>query len=175
MRPAVVLLDEDEDDALSADRNATIARRTAARDTSYEIELDEVPPADMPPVPVDLPEGVGPAATPVEGRRPIIPSDLHLANLGATLANTAGRWGHVAAFHAVRSPWYAVQAAAWAVVGAFRLAGRQMRWWWVNEQYTLLQQAASDNDPSMWLKLHREGKATRRWRGLVLLGQAIAL
>ncbi len=172
MRPTVVLLDEDEE---FADRDRTVGRRTAARDTSYEIELDEVPPADTAPTLVDLPEGIGPAATPVEGRRPIIPTDLHRANLGATLANTAGRWGHVAAFHAVRSPWYALQAAAWAVVGAFRLAGRQMRWWWVNEQYTLLQQAASDNDPAMWLKLHREGKSTRRWRGLVLLGQAIAL
>ncbi len=173
MRPAVVLLDED--DAPFADRDRAVGRRTAARDTSYEIELDEVPPADVPPVPVDLPEGIGPAATPVEGRRPIIPTDLHRANLGATLASTAGRWGYVAAFHAVRSPWYAVQAAGWAVVGACRLPGRQVRWWWVNEQYTLLQQAASDNDPAMWLKLHREGKATRRWRGMVLLGQAIAV
>ncbi|MFC7591272.1 hypothetical protein ACFQYP_51915 [Nonomuraea antimicrobica] len=62
-----------------------------------------------------------------------------------------------------------------AIRGAFRLINRQLRWWWVNEQYALLQQAASDNDPSMWLKLHREGKATRRWRGVVLFFQAITL
>ncbi|MEV5557140.1 hypothetical protein AB0L44_26070 [Nonomuraea wenchangensis] len=165
--PAV---DNDQD----TDRPAS-ARRSAARDTSYEIELDDVPPADAAPVPVDLPDTAAPAAPPAESRRPIIPTGLHRANLPATVRTTLGRWAHIAAFHAVRAPWYLLQVAWWALVGLFRLAGRQLRWWWVNEQYALLQQAATDNDPAMWLKLHREGKATRRWRGVVLFLQAIAL
>ncbi len=165
----------DETGASTAVSAAKSGRRTAARDTSYEIELDEEPPAEAAPTPVDLPEDATPVAAPVEGRRPIIPTGLHRTNLAATLTTTAGRWAHVAAFHVVRSPWYGLQAALWSVVGLFRLTGRQLRWWWVNEQYALLQQAATDNDPAMWLKLHREGKATRRLRGLVLFGQVIAL
>ncbi|GAA3180580.1 hypothetical protein [Nonomuraea roseoviolacea] len=157
------------------DDPAPVARRTNARDTSYEIELDEAPPADTMPIPVDLPDSATPASAPVEGRRPIIPDSLHRANLAATLRAAAARWAYVAGFHAVRSPWYAVQVAFWATIGVFRLVGRQLRWWWVNEQYVLLQQAASDNDPAMWLKLHKEGKATRRWRGVALFFQFIAL
>ncbi|GAA4212533.1 FtsK/SpoIIIE domain-containing protein [Microbispora amethystogenes] len=124
---------------------------------------------------MDLPASVAPAPVPVEGRRPILPPGLQPGNLSATARDTLGRSAHVAAFHAIRAPWYAAQTLVWAMIGLFRLAGRQVRWWWVNEQYTLLQQAATDNDPGMWLKLHREGKATRRWRGVVLFGQLIAL
>ncbi|WP_170223794.1 cell division protein FtsK, partial [Nonomuraea turkmeniaca] len=110
-----------------------------------------------------------------EKRRPIIPTGLRWGNLPATVRRTAGRVAYVAGFHAVRAPWYALQALWWAIVGVPKLAGRQLRWWWVNEQYTLLQQAATDNDPAMWLKLHKEGKATRRWRGIALFFQLIAL
>ncbi|WP_206062043.1 hypothetical protein [Nonomuraea basaltis] len=159
----------------TAGPQAPTARRSAARDTSFEIELDDPPPADAAPVLVDSLGAAAPTAPPVQKRRPIIPSALRRANLGATIRATAARWGYIAGFHAVRSPWYLLKVAWWAIVGVFRLAGRQLRWWWVNEQYLLLQQAASDNDPAMWLKLHREGKATRRWRGVVLFFQLIAL
>ncbi|RJL29950.1 cell division protein FtsK [Bailinhaonella thermotolerans] len=158
----------------SGESEATAVRPTA-RDTSYEIELDEPPPAEGAPVSVDLPGSAVPVLTPEERRHPVIPAGLRRGNLAATAKATGRRWGYVAAFHAVRSPGYLLQTALWAVVGLFRLMGRQVRWWWVNEQYTLLQQAATDNDPAMWLKLHREGKATRRWRGVVLLGQLVAL
>ncbi|MEU8193314.1 hypothetical protein AB0C10_05975 [Microbispora amethystogenes] len=161
--------------AETPEQAAPVARRSAARDTSYEIELDEAPPVDTAPIPVDLPASLAPAPVPVEGRRPILPTGLQPGNLSATARDAAGRLAHVAAFHAVRAPWYAAQMLVWAVIGLFRLMGRQVRWWWVNEQYTLLQQAATDNDPGMWLKLHREGKATRRWRGVVLFGQLIAV
>ncbi|MEV6864067.1 hypothetical protein AB0M44_24050 [Streptosporangium subroseum] len=146
------------------------------RDTSYEIALDEEPPAAAKPVTVDLPgDGIVPGTVPAEGRRPIIPTGLHRGNRAASAQATAHRLGYVAAFHTVRLPWYSVQALGWSVVGMVRLIGRQLRWWWVSEQYALLQQAASDNDPDRWLKLHREGKATRRWRGIVLALQVIAV
>ncbi|GAA1021478.1 cell division protein FtsK [Acrocarpospora pleiomorpha] len=163
------------DSAHAASAPLSDTRRTA-RDTAYEIDLDEVPPEDDgTPAPVDLPDSAVPLPEPMGARHPIIPNGLRWRNLPGTVRVTAGRWAYVAAFHTVRAPWYAMLAAVWAIVGVFRLAGRQLRWWWVNEQYGLLQQAASDNDPAMWLKLHREGKATRRWRGVALFGQTFAL
>jgi DNA segregation ATPase FtsK/SpoIIIE, S-DNA-T family len=68
-----------------------------------------------------------------------------------------------------------VQALFWAVIGLFRLIGRQLRWWWLSEQYGLRQAAADANDPQTWYKLHREVKATRAWRGVVLLGELAVL
>ncbi|MEV0146323.1 MULTISPECIES: hypothetical protein [unclassified Nonomuraea] len=151
----------------------------AVFDTSYEVELDDPPDddtaTDAGPVPVDPPQPAVLASPEGDKRRPIIPTGLRRGSLSSTVRTTAGKWAYVAGFHAVRSPWYALQAIWWAIVGAFRLAGRQLRWWWLNEQYALLQQAATDNDPAMWLKLHKEGKATRRWRGVALFFQVVVL
>ncbi|MEU4230048.1 hypothetical protein AB0F17_37635 [Nonomuraea sp. NPDC026600] len=152
----------------------------AVHDTSYEVELDE--PSDetdagatSAPVPVDPPAPVLLESEQGDKRRPIIPPGLRRGSLPGTVRRTAGQVAYVAGFHAARAPWYTLQALWWAIVGVFRLIGRQFRWWWVIEQYTLLQNSASDNDPAMWLKLHREGKATRRWRGIALFFQIIAL
>ncbi|MFF3442114.1 hypothetical protein [Streptosporangium sp. NPDC002721] len=161
---------------VSADPATGPAADRAASETSYEITLDEEPPAPTVPTPVDLPgDGTVPGTVPTEGRRPIIPTGLHRGNRLASAQAAAHRAGYVAAFHTVRLPWYGIQAMRWSVVGMARLINRQLRWWWVSEQYTLQQQAASDNDPAMWLKLHREGKSTRRWRGIILALQVIAL
>ncbi|MEV0229327.1 hypothetical protein [Nonomuraea sp. NPDC050786] len=169
--------DDDPDPTSPAPAATGLDPRPAAYDTSYEVELDEPPDddADAEAPPVDLPEPALLESPEGDKRRPIIPTSLRRHNLTATARRTAGQVAYVAGFHAVRAPWYAAQALWWAPVGLLRLAGRQLRWWWVNEQYTLLQQAASDNDPAMWLKLHKEGKATRRWRGLALFFQVIAL
>ncbi|MFI6388698.1 hypothetical protein [Nonomuraea sp. NPDC050540] len=144
-------------------------------DTSYEIELDDAPPDDAVPVAVDLPEADQPPAAAKDTRKPIIPAGLRRGNRATTLRLAAGRYGYVAAFHTVRAPLYLAKTLWWAVVGIFRLVGRQMRWWWVSDEYLLRQQAANANDPAMWLKLLKEAKATRRWRGIVLFVQAVAL
>jgi hypothetical protein len=86
----------------------------------------------------------------------------------------AGLTAYRAGFHAARAPWYAALALFWAAVGAVRVVGRQVRWWWVSEQYGLEQQAANDRDPMMWLRLHREIKRTRAVRGVVLIGGTLA-
>jgi S-DNA-T family DNA segregation ATPase FtsK/SpoIIIE len=78
-------------------------------------------------------------------------------------------------FHAVRTPRYAGKAAVYAPLGAARLAGRQVRWWWLLEQHQLRQDAARRNDVDAWLKLHREAKHTRAWRGSVLLAELVVL
>jgi hypothetical protein len=147
-----------------------VVRESARSDVSFEIDLDE--PADAPtaPVPVD----VAPVA---DGeRRPIIPPQVWPpANLWRTVKRTAGRWAHIAAFHAVRSPWYAVEVAWYAVRGLCRLVREQLAWWWVRNHFTLLQHAADTNDTKEWTKVLKEIKATRLWRGTVLAGEAATL
>ena len=136
-------------------------------DTHFEIALDDVPQAGG--TPVDPP-----VARP-DGRRDIVPSNWsNWANIKTSLKDAASLYGYRAGFHGVRIPWYCLQGLFWAVVGVFRLVGRHITWWWVSEQYGLRQAAADSNDPQMWLKLHREVKATRMWRGLVLAGELLA-
>jgi hypothetical protein len=139
-------------------------------DTHYEITLDDDP------APVGAaPTYVDPLPTAGDGRRPIVPAGLRRGSLAATVKHTSGRWAHIAAFHIARAPWYALLAAFWSVVGVFRLTGRQLHWWWLAEQTGLRQQAATANDPAAWIKLHHEVKDTRRWRGICLAAEVLAL
>lgn len=128
--------------------------------------------------PVDQPEPRKPvfAVTVSEpaAYRPVVPVEWRLGNLRATVAHIAGRWAHTVAYHGVRLlPVYAPLATFWALIGAGRLAIRQILWWWVAEQYLLRQQAATAGDPETWIKLHKEAKATRSWRGMVLAAELI--
>lgn len=139
----------------------------ASPDTHFEVELDEEPQPGG--AVVDLPAGGPVVSTSEGGRRAVIPSALRgWANIKFTIRYWVGYGVHVADYHAVRSPWYALQVCWWALVGAVRLPGRQVRWWWVTEQWSLRQSVATANDPKAWLDLHQEAKATRLWRGLVL-------
>lgn len=142
-------------------------------DTSYEIELDDQPDPG-PPVPVDTVESVdGPFDRAMDGLREIIPPGLRRGNLAASTRRVLGRWWHQVRYHAVRSPWYAAQAVFWSVAGVGKLAGAQLRWWWLSEQHGLRSYAASSNDAQTWMRLHREVKITRRWRGVILVAEAI--
>jgi S-DNA-T family DNA segregation ATPase FtsK/SpoIIIE len=139
-----------------------------ALDTHYEIELDEQPDTRSP-VYVDL-------VAVDDERRPIIPAQWRGPdNIKATLKRTGQTTLHHAGYHAVRAPWYAAQATGWALVGVARIAGRQVRWWWVSEQYQLRQEAANRNDPDAWSRLTREARAIRLYRGLVLAGEVLAV
>ncbi|MEU0560929.1 cell division protein FtsK [Dactylosporangium sp. NPDC006015] len=137
--------------------------------TSFEVDLDEEPEPTREPVYVDI-------TTRDHERRPVIPAALRgTSNMKAAARRAAGRAGHTLAYHVVRLPRYVVLAAFWAVVGAGRLAGRQVRWWWVAEQSTLRQEAATRNDPATWLALHREARATRLWRATVLGAELLGI
>ncbi|WFE27800.1 cell division protein FtsK [Solwaraspora sp. WMMD791] len=144
--------------------------RAGSDGTHFDVVLDESPQpggtlVDPPPV------SAGP-----DGRRPIIPAQLaNWVNIRATVRDAAGLVAYRAGYHAVRSPRYAVLAAFWASVGAARLAGRHIRWWWLAEQTGLRQRAADAGDWHAWQKLHREVKATRAWRGLVLVVEAVTV
>lgn len=167
-------IDDDHDEAsarvyqLRPGGPAELVSRGELLNTHYEIDLDEPPLATTGPVYVDV-------TSHVDDLRPIIPAALRRGNLGPTVKRAAGRTGHRFGYHAVRSPGYLVLAGWWAIVGVFRLVGRQLRWWWLTEQHELRQGAATANDPATWLKLHREARAVRRWRGTVLGCELVAL
>ncbi|MBM0203220.1 cell division protein FtsK [Micromonospora sp. STR1s_5] len=145
-------------------------------DDDYDHETVDITPEPTGP-PVDHPERKPVFAAIVgkpDERRPVIPAGLRRGNIAPTVKQTAGRAGHVAAYHAVRTPlWYVPLALLWAVWGLLTLTSRALRWWWVIEQAPLRQEAATRNDPDAWMKLHREAKATRLYRGIVL-GAALA-
>ena len=156
------------DEGTVAPRPAPAAEVAAVPDTAYEVELDDAPALDAAPVLVDAP----PVA---EGERlPVIPVHLLPGNIGGTIKHALGRWAYVAEFHAVRSPMYAVKVSVFAVRGLFRLVGQQVSWWWVRNQFELLQHAADSRDLREWVKIHREIKHTRAWRGMVLAGEVLA-
>ncbi|MFL6126317.1 hypothetical protein [Actinophytocola sp.] len=81
----------------------------------------------------------------------------------------------MAGFHAVRSPLYMVKAAYYAVRGLLRVAGKQIQWWWVPGSYAMEQHAARTNQLMEWEQVHRQVKATRAWRGIVLGIEALVL
>ncbi len=119
---------------------------------------------------------VDPPPADPHGRRPIIPSRLvGWQNVKATIRDVSLDGLHRAGFHAIRAPWYGLQATFWAFVGVFRVLNAHRRWWWLSEQYGLRQRAADADDWQGWYKLHREVKATRAWRGFVIIAEAIAV
>jgi S-DNA-T family DNA segregation ATPase FtsK/SpoIIIE len=136
--------------------------------THFDVALDDEP--ERGGIPVLTPP------TGSDGRVPIVPVGWNTwPNIKHSARQSAAIGTYRLGFHALRAPKYAVLAVFWAVVGAFRLTGRQIRWWWVTEQYGLRQSAADANDPQMWLKLHREVKATRAGRFTVLCTELLAL
>lgn len=140
------------------------------RDTHFEWPLDDEPPAEQQhrPVYVDV-------LTKDDDRRPIVPASLRPENIATTTKRAAGRTAHRTGYHGLRVPRYLLLVGVWALVGVVRIAGKQIRWWWLLEAHQLRQEAANANDPQTWLKLHNEGRKTRSWRGIVLLGQVLAL
>jgi len=159
-------------------------------DTSYEVNLDDaadgsvtepltgelLPPkgAADPGFTVDIPTGR-------DGREPIIPAAYRPENIKATVRLAVQRALHVAGFHAVRVPLYGAKVAFWGVVGGFRLVNRQLRWWWLTEQFQVRQAVADSasrdakDAARLYSTLHREARTTRRWRGIVLAGQSIGV
>lgn len=158
---------------LQARRDINGEPRTRGMDTAYEIELDEQAPTAAPVLVDATPAVPVPATDPA--RRPIIPPHLRPANLKATVRRVGGRAAHIAGFHAVRSPWYGLKLGYYAVRGLLRVMGKQVGWWWVPGAYTMEQHAANTNQLIEWERVHRQVKATRAWRGIVLGAEALTL
>lgn len=107
-------------------------------------------------------------------RRPIIPAHLRRENFRGTVEHFAGLQWHRTRYHGLRFPLYVLALAVWAVVGVVRTVVRLVRWWWLLEQHWLRNDAAAEGDSREWMKLHKEAKATRKTRGLILLGGLVA-
>ena len=85
------------------------------------------------------------------------------------------RGRHHALYHAVRSPKRLALTAGWALVGVARIAFAQLGWWWVSEQAYLRHEMVAAGDTQKWLGLHKHVREVRLVRGLVLLGEVLAL
>ena len=150
----------------------TDAVPAALSDTSYEVELDDAPGT----VPGAVDDGIGFVLDDDPDAYPVIPEHLRtLDGIRVTIGRHGRRLGHRSAFHGVRAPLYLILALWWAVVGVFRLAGRQVSWWWVAETDLLRSAAVANQDAREWMRLHREAKETRFIRGIVLAAEVAAL
>jgi DNA segregation ATPase FtsK/SpoIIIE, S-DNA-T family len=151
---------------LEADPDQPLPARTV--DTSFEIDLDD-PELTAKPVPVDQ------AVDEVQVR-PIIPAHLRtVAGVKSSVGRHLRHAGRVGGYYAARSPLYVLLAAFWAVVGVFKLAGRQGRWWWQPDAVHLESEAANANDPLTWSKVRKEAQTRRAFRGWVLGGELVAI
>jgi hypothetical protein len=141
-----------------------------ARDIHYETALDQ------PSEPGAGPVLVGEAEAETEDDwLPVIPHPFRRENIAATTRYYAARWSHTTAYHGLRLPWYLLLTVIYAIAGVFRLAGRQIAWWWVTEQRGLESEAAAAGDAREYRSLHRVGKETRKVRGWILAGEVVTL
>ena len=131
---------------------------------------------------VRLDESAGPAPAYVDltraepQRRAIIPE--HWRTLEAAkrhLQLAAARHGHRAAYHGVRSPGYAALAAGYAVRGVFIVSAAILRWWHIPGTTQLEHQAAADGLLNDHLRLHKQGRDTRKARGIILAVTAVVV
>jgi S-DNA-T family DNA segregation ATPase FtsK/SpoIIIE len=88
--------------------------------------------------------------------------------------------GHVSAYHAIRTPWYALRLTLRAPRGATRFVGGMLRWLVDAEGEPLRQDAASRADIEEYLKLSRQRDRRVRWRTAVgvavsIFGPVVAL
>jgi hypothetical protein len=128
-----------------------------ARDIHYEVALDHEPPHAAALV------GETVADTP-DDRLTIRPDYLK----PEIVRHHARHLGYRGAVHATRLPEYTLKVAFYAPIGAAKIAGRLIRWWHVTEQTMLRSEIAAAGDARQWMSMHKEGKQTRKVRGLFL-------
>jgi S-DNA-T family DNA segregation ATPase FtsK/SpoIIIE len=131
-----------------------------AVDTQTEVRLDEAKAAA--PSYVDLTSGEA-------QRKPIIPEhwrDREARRQHVKLA--LARHGHRAAYHGVRSPSYFARALGFAIWGVIITIKRLISWWHIPGTTKLEWEAAANGLLNEHLRLHKQGKETRRARGTIL-------
>jgi DNA segregation ATPase FtsK/SpoIIIE, S-DNA-T family len=130
-----------------------------AVDAQTEVRLDEDKPG---PSYVDLTSGGA-------QRKAIIPDHWSSREAARTHIRLAvARHGHLAAYHGVRSPAYFMKAVAFAVWGVIVTAARICHWWHIPGTTSLEWQAAADGLIHDHLRLHKQGRETRKARGTIL-------
>jgi S-DNA-T family DNA segregation ATPase FtsK/SpoIIIE len=128
---------------------------------------------------VRLDEATGPAPGYVDltrgepQRRAVIPAHWRTREAAKRhLQLAAARHGHRAAYHGVRFPGYAFLATGYAVRGVFVTAAAVLRWWHVPGTTQLEHQAAADGLLNDHLRLHKQGRETRKARGIIVAAVA---
>ena len=143
------------------------------RDTSYEHPLDDDDDTEV--VAVHEPGGI-PLPRLGGERRPIIPAHLRTwSGARKHVGKRSADAGHHVVFHGIRTPWYLLQGIWWAVIGLFRIAGRQRRWWWMPEHAILASLAVAANNPKEYRTLITHVRKVRAQRGLVLGLEALGI
>lgn len=102
-------------------------------------------------------------------RPDILPAALRGAeNLRLAMRAAVGRARHRAGYHGVRLPLYGARMLRWAPVGAARLSGRVLAWWWVAESREVRQAARAAGDVHGWRDVVKDVRRIRARRFLML-------
>ena len=131
-----------------------------AVEAQTEVRLDE----DQAPGPsyVDLTGGEA-------KRRPVIPDHWRAGRTpGGTSSLMAARHGHRAAYHGVRSPAYFTKSLGFAIWGVVTVVRRLVAWWHIPGTTRLEWDAAANGQLNEHLRLHKQGRETRKARGIIL-------
>jgi S-DNA-T family DNA segregation ATPase FtsK/SpoIIIE len=148
-----------------ADSAPVLVPNDELSDTSFEITLDDKP------VPVVVPRV---DKTPV--LQPIIPEHLStIDGLKSTLVRKTTRTWHRTRYHLVRSPKYFLLCVMWGIVGLFKGAEMQRRWWWLSEATPLRRSAIDKDEHALWKGLHSEGRKTRYARAKWILMEVVGI
>ncbi|GAA3254381.1 cell division protein FtsK [Dactylosporangium siamense] len=109
-------------------------------------------------------------------RRPVLPGWLRSrAELLYTLQWVTGYVGHVAAYHALRLPKYALKLAFRSPVGLVKAIGGFFRWLFDLEGEAVRQATVRTEDAEAYLKLSRQRDRRVRWRGIVAVFVLVGL
>lgn len=109
-------------------------------------------------------------------RRPIVAEHWRTVEAARLhLRLMAARHGHAAGYHGLRSHIYFGKSAGYAVRGLFVVAGRIIGWWHLPGMTELERQAAADGLLNDHLRLHRQGRESRKARGIIVAVCVFAL
>ncbi|WUV81176.1 cell division protein FtsK [Streptomyces sp. NBC_01476] len=107
-------------------------------------------------------------------RRPVVPTWAHSRQEFTLAARGVAVYGwHVAAYHALRTPWYVLRLTLQAPRGSARLMRGSLRWLSDAEGEPLRHGAAAREDVGEYLKLSRQRDRRVRWRTVLGLATMI--
>lgn len=145
---------------------------TVPRDTSFEHALDE--PQGRPEV---VHDDAGHELPSLGGeRRPIVPEHLRTwAGIWRTVYKYLDAARFHTGFHLLRSPWYLLCSAWFALVGLKKVGKAQLDWWWVTENSYLRSKAVSEGNSPEYRALHGQVIKRRSFRGALVGAEAVAI
>ncbi|MGW2508478.1 cell division protein FtsK [Streptomyces scopuliridis] len=150
---------------------ARSARAESTEPTAAPADSITEEPNPTAPVMVDGPAPAGPGylgRLMGAKRRAMLPAWLRsTAELKTAARWAAGHYGHLAGYHALRSPYYAGRLALQSPVGAAKFVGGSMRWVADREGEPVRLAAVRREDAAEYLKLSRQRDGRVRLRTLV--------